>query len=188
MPLQQCLYRKGTVSSLSLSLRSKGCWQQHTCDHCQVRLMQRNRAKHKSGHARGASKRWIASVHTDSTHPQPGLFTKEANTIARALASRKVSPKGPSSGMRMLTYFINRARKGLSRKGGGRSWNERKRCYPSVSPIPARRRDDGVQRDGSPKSKCPGKSNGTQVRIFTYGHSRIASDRSRLYGARDFAA
>lgn len=102
--------------------------------------MQRNRAKHKSGHARGASKRWIASVHTDSTHPQPGLFTKEANTIARALASRKVSPKGPSSGMRMLTYFINRARKGLSRKGGGRSWNERKRCYPSVSPIPARRK------------------------------------------------
>jgi hypothetical protein len=27
--------------------------------------MQRNRAKHKSGHARGASKRWIANVHTD---------------------------------------------------------------------------------------------------------------------------
>ena len=30
------------------------------------------------------------------------------------MASKKVSPKGPGSGMRMLTYFINRADKGLS--------------------------------------------------------------------------
>jgi tRNA(adenine34) deaminase len=29
-------------------------------------------------------------------------------------ASKKVSPKGPASGMRMLTYFINRAGRGLS--------------------------------------------------------------------------
>jgi len=58
--------------------------------------------------------RWVAKVKTDSTHPQPGLFTKSAATIAKSLASRKVSPKGPGSGMRMLTYFINRAGKGLS--------------------------------------------------------------------------
>jgi tRNA(adenine34) deaminase len=42
------------------------------------------------------------------------LFTKDAATIARTLASKKVSPKGPGSGMRMLTYFINRGGKGLS--------------------------------------------------------------------------
>jgi hypothetical protein len=42
------------------------------------------------------------------------LFNKNAATIARTLASRKVSPKGPGSGMRMLTYFINRAGKGLT--------------------------------------------------------------------------
>jgi tRNA(adenine34) deaminase len=42
------------------------------------------------------------------------LFTKNAATIARSLASKKISPKGPSSGMRMLTYFINRGGKGLS--------------------------------------------------------------------------
>jgi len=42
------------------------------------------------------------------------LFTKDTATIARTLASRKVSPKGPASGMRMLTYFINRAGRGLS--------------------------------------------------------------------------
>jgi Protein of unknown function (DUF3175) len=52
---------------------------------------------------------WVAKVTTDSTHPQAGLFTKKAETIARALASKTVSPKGPGSGMRMLTYFINRA-------------------------------------------------------------------------------
>ena len=60
-------------------------------------------------------KRWVASVKTDSTHPEAGLFKKDAATIARRLASREVSPKGPASGMRMLTYFINRAGRGLSR-------------------------------------------------------------------------
>jgi hypothetical protein len=60
------------------------------------------------------SKRWVASVKTDSTHPPEGLFTKDAATIARSLASKRVSPKGPGSGMRMLTYFINRAGSGLS--------------------------------------------------------------------------
>lgn len=58
--------------------------------------------------------RWVAKVKTDSTHPPKGLFTKDAATIARTLASKKVSPKGPSSGLRMLTYFINRAGRGLS--------------------------------------------------------------------------
>jgi len=59
-------------------------------------------------------RRWVARVQTDSTHPPAGLFKKDAAAIARVLASRKVSPKGPASGMRMLTYFINRGGKGLS--------------------------------------------------------------------------
>jgi hypothetical protein len=62
----------------------------------------------------GKKKKWVASVTTDSTHPPAGLFTKGAATIARTLASKKVSPKGPGSGMRMLTYFINRGGRGLS--------------------------------------------------------------------------
>jgi Protein of unknown function (DUF3175) len=57
----------------------------------------------------------VATVKTDSTHPPPGLFTKSASTIARVLASKKVSPKGPRSGMRMLNYFINRGGRGLTR-------------------------------------------------------------------------
>jgi hypothetical protein len=64
--------------------------------------------------SQSTNKKWVRNVTTDSTHPQPGLFTKSAPVIARALASKKVSPKGPASGMRMLTYFINRAGKGLS--------------------------------------------------------------------------
>ncbi len=65
--------------------------------------------------AEGKKRRWVAAVKTKSTHPPKGLFTKDTATIARTLASRKVSPKGPGSGMRMLTYFINRAGRGLSR-------------------------------------------------------------------------
>ena len=47
--------------------------------------------------------RWVAKVTTDSTHPPAGLFNQSAATIAKTLASKKVSPKGPGSGMRMLT-------------------------------------------------------------------------------------
>jgi tRNA(adenine34) deaminase len=60
------------------------------------------------------NQRWVSKVTTVSTYPPEGLFTKDPETIARQLASKKVSPKGPGSGMRMLTYFINRAGKGLS--------------------------------------------------------------------------
>jgi tRNA(adenine34) deaminase len=59
-------------------------------------------------------KKWIQDVKTDSTYPPEGLFTRDPETIARTPASKKVSPKGPGSGMRMLTYFMNRAGKGLS--------------------------------------------------------------------------
>jgi len=58
-------------------------------------------------------KKWSAKVTTDSTHPEEGLFNKSAATIARSLASKKVSPKGPASGMRMLNFYINRAGKNL---------------------------------------------------------------------------
>jgi tRNA(adenine34) deaminase len=53
-------------------------------------------------------------VATSSTKPPEGLFTKSAAVIARSLASKKVSPKGPASGLRMLTFYINRAGKELT--------------------------------------------------------------------------
>lgn len=70
--------------------------------------------KKKAAKRIGAKNRWVRTVTTDSTHPPKDLFTKSASVIVRTLASKKVSPKGPGSGMRMLTYFINRAGKGMS--------------------------------------------------------------------------
>ena len=60
-----------------------------------------------------ASKRWVQEVKTDSTFPPRDLFTKDAETVARVMASRKVSPKGIASGIRMVQFFINRAGKNL---------------------------------------------------------------------------
>jgi tRNA(adenine34) deaminase len=61
-------------------------------------------------------KKWSAKVDTDSTHPDEGLFKKSASAIAKALATKKVSPKGPSSGMQMLNFYINRAGKNLTQE------------------------------------------------------------------------
>lgn len=58
-------------------------------------------------------KRWIQTVKTVSTFPPNLLFTKDAETIAKSMASKKVSPKGIGSGIRMVQYFINRAGKNL---------------------------------------------------------------------------
>ena len=60
------------------------------------------------------SRRWSAKVKTDSTKPAPGLFKKSAKEIAEGLAKRSVSPEGPGQGMRMLSFYENRAGKNLS--------------------------------------------------------------------------
>lgn len=59
------------------------------------------------------TRKWSARVKTESTFPPAGLFKKDAATVARSLASKKVSPKGPASGMRMLNFYINRAGRDL---------------------------------------------------------------------------
>jgi tRNA(adenine34) deaminase len=59
-------------------------------------------------------RKWLSSVTTVSTFPPAGLFTRDASTVARVLASRRVSPKGLGSGIRMLQFFINRSGKNLS--------------------------------------------------------------------------
>ena len=74
--------------------------------------------------------RWVKNVTTDSTHPPEGLFTKSPEEIARSLASKRVSPKGPASGMRMLTYFVNRAGKGLSATRRAKLEKARKASIP----------------------------------------------------------
>ena len=73
-----------------------------------------SRKKSSNTSHRKSGRRWSASVTTDSTHPPEGLFNQNAAAVARSLASKKVSPKGPGSGMRMLAFYINRAGKNLS--------------------------------------------------------------------------
>jgi hypothetical protein len=73
-------------------------------------------ATRKSPTKRSAKKtvdKWSASVTSDSTHPEEGLFKQDAQTIADHLASKEVSPKGPGQGMQMLNFYINRAGKNL---------------------------------------------------------------------------
>lgn len=58
-------------------------------------------------------KRWSAKVKTVSTAPPEGLFTKDAQTIAKEMVKKRVGTKGIGSGIRMVQFFINRAGKNL---------------------------------------------------------------------------
>jgi len=70
------------------------------------------RARHSR--SRGPGRRWSQRVNTVSTFPPSGTFTKDAESVARIMGSRRVSPKGIGSGIRMIQFYINRAGKGLS--------------------------------------------------------------------------
>jgi hypothetical protein len=61
--------------------------------------------------------RWLRNVKTVSTFPPPGTFGRDAEHIARVMASPKVSPKGIGSAIRMIQFFLNR---GGSRLSAGR--------------------------------------------------------------------
>ena len=58
-------------------------------------------------------KKWSHKVKTVSTFPPKDTFKKDAKTVARVMGSKKVSPKGIGSGIRMIQFFINRAGKNL---------------------------------------------------------------------------
>lgn len=51
---------------------------------------------------------------TECAQLSPGLFAMSAEAIAASLASKEVSPQGPSSGLRLLTFYMNYAGKRLS--------------------------------------------------------------------------
>jgi Protein of unknown function (DUF3175) len=50
----------------------------------------------------------------DIIHMPTGLFAQDPETIASSLASREVSPQGPATGMRVLTFYITRSGRRLS--------------------------------------------------------------------------
>ena len=56
----------------------------------------------------------MKDVTTSSPTTPPGLFTRDTALIARTLASPRVSPESPVSGLRMPSFFINRAGRQLS--------------------------------------------------------------------------
>jgi tRNA(adenine34) deaminase len=72
------------------------------------------RSKKSKSHRKGSDRRWSGNVKTVSTYPPEGLYTKDAETIARVMATKKVSPKGIGSAIRMVQFYINRAGKSLS--------------------------------------------------------------------------
>jgi tRNA(adenine34) deaminase len=59
------------------------------------------------------ARKWSHKVKTVSTFPPAQTFTKDAESIARIMARKSVSPKGLGSAIRMVQFFINRAGKDL---------------------------------------------------------------------------
>jgi hypothetical protein len=75
--------------------------------------MAKSKAKATGRSHRKTGKKWVQNVKSVSTFPPKDLFIKDGETIAAAMASKKVSPKGIGSGIRMIQYFINRGGKNL---------------------------------------------------------------------------
>jgi len=71
----------------------------------------RARARHSG---RPSQNRWLRNVKTVSTFPPPGTFGRDAEHIARVMASPRVSPKGIGSAIRMIQFFLNRGGNRLS--------------------------------------------------------------------------
>jgi tRNA(adenine34) deaminase len=59
------------------------------------------------------AQRWTIRSEAAATFAPPGLFTKDAETIARVLATKRVSPKGIGSAIRTIQFLLNRAGRNL---------------------------------------------------------------------------
>jgi len=122
-------------------------------------------------------KKWSAKVDTESTYPEEGLFTKSPTTIAKSLASKKVSPKGPGSGMRMLTFYINRAGKNLPQKRK----EALEKAKTILSGIIADRKESSSDEHSSKKtahtSKTPHKTSARAAKTTT--HKKTAAHKTK---------
>ena len=58
---------------------------------------------------KGTKRRWVRESKSASTYPPEGTFAKDAESIARSMASKRVSPDAIGSGIRMIQFVINRA-------------------------------------------------------------------------------
>ena len=66
-----------------------------------------------TGQGKQTRRRWSAELKTDSTFPPAGTFTKPGEEVARIMATRKVSPLGLGSAIKMVQMFINRSGRNL---------------------------------------------------------------------------
>jgi tRNA(adenine34) deaminase len=105
-------------------------------------------------------RKWSAKVTTDSTHPDEGLFNRSPSAIAKALASKKVSPKGPASGMRMLNFYINRAGKNLSTSRKA----ELKKAKTQLSEIIAKQKEKSPSKSAKKSGKKAAKQSTSKTR------------------------
>ncbi|HEX4415475.1 MAG TPA: DUF3175 domain-containing protein [Lacipirellulaceae bacterium] len=71
-------------------------------------------SKAKRTHRKNSDAKWSSKVKTISTYPPKDLYTKDAKTIARVMATKKVSPHGLGSAIQMVQFYINRAGRNLS--------------------------------------------------------------------------
>ncbi len=94
-------------------------------------------------------RRWSGKVSTVSTFPPENTFNKDAKSIARIMASKKVSPKGIGSGIRMIQFYINRAGKSL----GGEQKQELEKAKHILQ-------EKNRQEKAKAKKKSPGKLHG----------------------------
>jgi tRNA(adenine34) deaminase len=102
-PLAQRLLRKPRDGTLDPTMASNT-----------KKKMHRGKGGSKRAHQKGSDHKWSSKVKTVSTYPPKDLCTKDAETIARVMATKKVSPKGLGSAIRMVQFYINRAGKSLS--------------------------------------------------------------------------
>ena len=120
------------------------------------------------------SRRWSAKVKTDSTKPAPGLFKKSAKQIAEGLEKKSVSPAGPGQGMRMLSFYENRAGKNLSA--------ERKRTLEHAKDILREKEGKSSSKSSSgssSRSKSTKSKTGTKRKSAASSHSRRSTKKAR---------
>lgn len=65
------------------------------------------------GQSKTTKRKWSRNVKTDSTFPPAGTFIKPGEEVAEIMASKKVSPRGLGSAIKMVQMFINRSGKNL---------------------------------------------------------------------------
>ena len=87
----------------------------------------------------------MRGVKTVSTYPPKGLFNRDAQTIARTLASKLVSPKGIGSGLRMLLFYLNRGGRGLSPSRRAELERAKRLLQRKMRPHPRRRRSRSLR-------------------------------------------